>query len=569
MIYSIAIVNQNLHRGWDKMKKIAEIQIGSNTPDYNRKGTPSLFLNYTVAEKFQWSKHHKGVYQAYCDFCGQGFVITHSNSFNIREKIACPACGKLHTHNHIMYSSTSNGILPYKIKMSLIEFASKVELRLKYQGLYLGDDIFHTFQHFPKVYEKYIFDVINNKVTWQRIAGNDKLEYEIGYFNEDFQTLQNKSALCFFQYDHKIKRGDSFTELLRKLREAVNRLAQKKGYQPKSLFISGKRKTRLFTSLLNIAHRVRFWDSENITDSGESTFELNLKENHITKEYLDMSVVDFWQGQGYSYYEALCNTLKLPNIKVIRREFCFKNSYNLVLAFHQGYSTDISMQMYQYFNAIDNELAMTRVYYATSADERKKEAIEIYQALAPKYPDLTFLKMITKYDYYKDSYHLLNNMDKMTKQRYLESKIPLSKLHDWLSVEITAQENREMIFDIPAHIINRLNMQLNHYNLETITKNSQLIRVAQSLKNCSAGYKKRINDKLQLVVISDDNGKIVALLQIMENSIVQAKLYGNKSVSDRMEINDLVIDFAKKTKLDIRTGNIITKKNNVEFARIA
>lgn len=551
------------------MRKIAEIQIGSNTPDYNRKGTPSLFLNYTVADKFKRCGNQKGVYQAYCDFCGQGFVITHSNSFTIREKIACPACGEIHTHNHIMYSSTSNGILPYKIRMSLVEFVGKVELRLKYQGLCLGDDIFQTYRHFEKVNEKYTFDVANNKVTWQRNAGTEKLEYEIGYFNEDFQTLQNKSALCFFQYDHKIKRGDSFTELLRKLREAVNRLAQKKGYQPKSLFISGRQKTRLFSSLLNIAHRVRFWDSENVPGIDRVYFELDLKEKHITKEALDMSVIDFWQGQGYSYHEALCKTLKLPNLKVLRRELCFNNIFNLALAFHQGHSTDISIQMYQYFNAIDKELAMTRAYYATSADERKKEAIEIYQALVPKYPDLTFLKMITKYDYYEDSYHLLNNMDKITKQRYLESKIPLSRLHDWLSVEITAQENREIIFDIPAHIINRLNMQLNHYKLETITKNSQLVRVAQSLKNCSAGYKHRINEKLQLVVISDDTGKILALLQIIKNSIVQAKLYGNKSVSDRMEINDLVIDFAEKTKLDIRTGNIITSKNNVEFARIA
>lgn len=552
------------------MRKIAEIQIGSNTPDYNRNGTPSLFLNYTIAEKFHW-RHQKGVYQAYCDICGQWFIITHSNSFAISEKIACPACGEIHTHNRIMYSSTSNDcILPYKIRMSLVEFASKVELRLKYQGLYLGDDIFRTYRHFPKVYEKYTFDVVNNKVTWQRHAGTNKLEYDLGYFNEDFETLQNKSALCFFQYDHKIKRGDSFTELLKKLREAVNRLAQKKGYQPKSLFISGKRKTRLFASILNIAHRVRFWDSENITGIGERNFKINLREKHITKENLDMSVVEFWQGQGYSYQEALCMTLKLPNVKVIRREFCFNNYFNLALAFHQGYSTDISIQMYQYFNAIDNECAKTRIYYATSADERKKEAIEIYQSFAPRYPDLTFLKMVNKYSYYKDSYHLLKNMDKITKQRYLESKIPLSKLHDWLSVEIIAQENREMIFDVPEHIIKRLDMQLNHYKLETITKNSQLVRVAQSLKNCSAGYKHRINDKLQLVVISDDNtGKILALLQISQNSIVQAKLYGNKNVSNRMEINDLVIDFAEKTKLNISTNNIITRKNNAEFDRIA
>ena len=44
------------------------------------------------------------------------------------------------------------------------------------------------------------------------------------------------------------------------------------------------------------------------------------------------------------------------------------------------------------------------------------------------------------------------------------------------------------------------------------------------LENCSAGYKDRISEKLQLVVISDNVGKPKILLEIKENAIVQAKL---------------------------------------------
>lgn len=240
------------------MKKIAELHIGANVPDYNEYGSPTLFINYTEADKFKWSDYWKGVLQAYCDYCHRMFIINRSDSFNKYETIICPSCGIAHKHNKIMYSSDSYGILPYKIRMTLIEFKGKIELRLKYQGICFNDDIFGKYQHFDKVYEKYIFDVTNDKVIWQRQVKNEHLEYEIGYFNEDFKILKNKSALCFFQYDHKIKKGDSFTSLLKKLREAVNRLEKRKGYQSKGIYVYGKRKTHLFTSVLNIAHRVRF-----------------------------------------------------------------------------------------------------------------------------------------------------------------------------------------------------------------------------------------------------------------------------------------------------------------------
>ena len=154
------------------MKKIAELHIGANVPDYNEYGSPTLFINYTEADKFKWSDYWKGVLQAYCDYCHRMFIINRSDSFNKYETITCPSCGMAHKHNKIMYSSDSYGILPYKIRMTLIEFKGKIELRLKYQGICFNDDIFGKYQHFDKVYEKYIFDVTNDKVSSQRLGSD-------------------------------------------------------------------------------------------------------------------------------------------------------------------------------------------------------------------------------------------------------------------------------------------------------------------------------------------------------------------------------------------------------------
>ena len=99
-----------------------------------------------------------------------------------------------------------------------------------------------------------------------------------------------------------------------------------------------------------------------------------------------------------------------------------------------------------------------------------------------------------------------------------------------------------------------------------INKYSYLKYVAQNLKNCSAGYKNRISEKLQLVVISDDTGKPKILLEVEENAIVQAKLFNNVSVRNDIALNKLVLEFAEETRLDIETTDIQQSKNDVAEA---
>lgn len=99
-------------------------------------------------------------------------------------------------------------------------------------------------------------------------------------------------------------------------------------------------------------------------------------------------------------------------------------------------------------------------------------------------------------------------------------------------------------------------MQLGYYKLETITKSSQVVAAAINLKNCSARYIDDINSKLQLVVITDENGKMRALLEIQSNCIIQAKLFDNDKVFLNKEINKIILEFAKKAELQIKTNDI-------------
>lgn len=80
---------------------------------------------------------------------------------------------------------------------------------------------------------------------------------------------------------------------------------------------------------------------------------------------------------------------------------------------------------------------------------------------------------------------------------------------------------------------------------------------AMSLHNCAAGYKKSIGANQQLVGISDDRGKPVALLEIKANKLVQAKLINNRQVRNNKEVNKTVLEFAERCGLKISTKDVL------------
>ena len=100
-------------------------------------------------------------------------------------------------------------------------------------------------------------------------------------------------------------------------------------------------------------------------------------------------------------------------------------------------------------------------------------------------------------------------------------------------------------------------MLLKAFDAKCIERNSELKFWASSLHNCAASYRNRIGNKRQLVGISDDRGKPVALLEINGNNISQAKLFDNDPVYYKKEINAVVLEFAEKCRLEIRTRDVL------------
>lgn len=133
----------------------------------------------------------------------------------------------------------------------------------------------------------------------------------------------------------------------------------------------------------------------------------------------------------------------------------------------------------------------------------------------------------------------------------------LSKLHDWLSIAVAKQADKEIIFDVPQEVINRYTMLIKAFGAKCIERNSELKFWATSLSNCTAGYKNTTGEKQQLVGISYDRGKPVALHEINGKNISQAKLFDNDPVYYKKEINAVVLKFAEKSGLAIKTKDVL------------
>lgn len=533
------------------MKKLAELAIGNQmiaNDMYENYGSPTLFIIFKD-DKRERNYFRHGYYQARCINCGALFTVKPYSVWSSHAGVTCPACGRLHTGNAVMYSDNPESLLPDNTVMKVIDFKEKVELRIKYTAVYFGRFAYKTYKYLKNITETYVFDVKNSKCLWNKKQdGKEIAKAEIGYF-EDFFKLREKTALWFYRSDHKINKGSSFAELLKILRTAVNKKIKASGKTRKQLYIGGNFNNRLYGNVLNLAHRVRFWDSENIQALSYGEWAVAKWKNDILGEnylperfeeqvYLAMRKSDFTA--------AICKVLKIPNIPHTRRHLQYEN-FALLHECYKIKNYDVAQAMFEY--------AKKKGVQAVS---KIRDMIDFYNKFISFYPKMQMQYVLSKWDTeYCDILRLWRAADKITKQEFYKKLPAISKLHYWLSIAVAKQEDREIIFDVPDEVINRYTMLLKAFGAKCIERNSELKFWATSLSNCAAGYKNIIGEKRQLVGISDDRGKPVALLEINGTSITQAKLFDNDPVYYKENINAIVLEFAEKCGLKIRTRDVL------------
>ena len=533
------------------MKKLAELAIGNQmiaNDMYERYGSPTLFITFKD-DKRERNYFRHGFYQARCINCGALFTVKPYSVWSSHAAVTCPACGRLHTGNAVMYGDNPESLLPDNTVMKVIDFKDKVELRIKYTAVYFGRFAYKTYKYLKNITETYVFDIKNSKCLWNKKQdGKEIAKAEIGYF-EDFFKLREKTALWFYRSDHKINKGNSFAELLKILRTAVNKKIKANGKTPKQLYIGGNFNNRLFGNVLNLAHRVRFWDSENIQALSYGEWAVAKWKNDILGEnylperfeeqvYLAMRKSDFTA--------AICKVLKIPNIPHTRRNLQYEN-FALLHECYKIKNYDVAQAMFNY--------AKKKGVQAVS---KIRDMIDFYNKFISFYPKMQMQYVLSKWDTeYCDILRLWRAADKITKQEFYKKLPAISKLHDWLSIAVAKQADRDIIFDVPDEVINRYTMLLKAFGAKCIERNSELKFWATSLSNCAAGYKNIIGEKRQLVGISDDRGKPVALLEINGTSITQAKLFDNDPVYYKENINAVVLEFIEKCGLKIRTRDVL------------
>lgn len=539
------------------MKIIEELKIGSyeRYKSYFQTGLPAVFISKKTG---------------FCRYCEAKFEFDeghyYADNYPAYSRIFCPICGHLSLDSEIRYSSTEDKYLPYVANLKILEMKTKVILKIKYRAIQIIDKLFKI--KIFDVIEMYIFDIQNDNVIWKRYI-NKKLndDLEIGYMT-DYQKLMENTALWYFNIKHIVRKGTTLSQFLKRLRELVIKKEKNiNGYTKKQVYISNiSLRHKLFANVLNLAHKVRFWDSPNINynDSFDSFF----YDKYIDE--FEKNVYVLMKKEGLSYFEACFKTLSLPCTRNIKKQFDYKYIF-LLQQIYTIENIDIANTLYKYYKAkIEIEIihSYTKEEYLKNIQEEVKIVCNFYKLFIKKIYMNSNLKLKqlfkNKRNIIIDIMNLWHSANNKTKKNFIRHKISFSKAHDWLSIEVSKQIDQEIRFHISKDIINRFNicMMNTKFQCSCINKYSNLKYIAKQMKNCSAGYKDRINNQLQLVVVSDENtGKPKVLLEINQDSIVQAKLYRNVPVFKDNLLNDLVIEFAKTTKLKIVTNDVHMKQD--------
>ena len=179
--------------------------------------------------------------------------------------------------------------------------------------------------------------------------------------------------------------------------------------------------------------------------------------------------------------------------------------------------------------------------------------------IKPIYGEEGIVRLAEKSEEYKleDCVRLYNCLNNENIELLIKERVRIRDLHDWLSITHKKQQHKNVKFNVPEHVIRRLSMQMNGLSFSLPSESLELIKVGHDLHNCVASYSEDMaNNKCWIVIITNDDGKRLACLEISENTLVQARINKNIRVKENRDINDVVMQWVKKANLAVKTKDI-------------
>lgn len=506
--------------------------------------TPTLYLAHADIhnkEKRKW--HSRSITNCYCRACDTLMIIPGAiDNLLYNKSVTCPVCGRRHQISSVLITYDSASPMPLYITVTLIEFKNYIRLRFAYEAVILGEKVYSDFDENIKVIEQFDFHYSDKRVVWEKCINDTKEIREIGFYSDLLNPLQ--TVLNYIPYSITDKKGKKMSELMTYLRNYITIKMQKQGYSKRKMFFYAPKSKMLERNLLYLARKVRFWDESEPSDLYRlDSYSLNIAIKKLdlpdlTKQEQELSLLI---QKGKTYLDAFLEIFSLPNNRLVRKNLNYSSVYPLQNAI-----------------SLNNEvLATTLIPYFLKNRNSITVVCDYYKYLAKYYPQKHCSDVIhSNLHTLQDTINLFNMLTKKNLAKFKSEKPHFKDLHDYLSILVSKQKSNEINYHIPAHIIKRLDMQLRNSNCKVLTQYSQILKAGIDLKNCAASYKKRINENLQLVLITNDHGKAKVLLEIKNQSIVQAKLFNNKQVKTNAEYNLIVKEFALKAQLSITTEDI-------------
>lgn len=517
---------------------------------------PKLFYLYRGPVKDIGRKMTSTYHCAACDhtfrsiwgICGTAY---YGKRIDDRE-IYCPKCGShfVEYTMHDDYGYLADGdYSPLSMTIVLDEF--KDSLKLTLSGREIVSESESDYMFYERKYRETIsFNTKKRMTVYKRsIAGKLTSNYTLGNpFDTSFYTETNLKALTQRAITEPYIKD--FHKMLKLLREKIqSKLSKKLGYNVSSMYVCHEREKSLFTKpICNIAYRMLFTDLKNPS----------------REEYSNMKHIDEGYTQYYlSYYEMHRSYFTAEKMAAVAKA---KDTISGLLAVASLPDKPVFRRILT--QAPFSFLALKKIYKIAQGDlntfgnvykclikfptvgPRNKMMLEQFHQMSDKWGTEyinSFIRWWKKADLHKgaDTINMLNRLH--DKIKLWQMKISPAKLHDYLSDAIYRQDHPFRPFNLDDPVCRRLAMQFGSIKFY-LPENSDVLReVGKKLHNCAGSYSDSVYEgKTNIVLMTDEVGKLKVCIEVKHNKLVQAKLFSNKPVYYEPALQVEIIKWAKK-----------------------
>ncbi len=467
-------------------------------------------------------------------------------------EIYCPKCGT-HFVEYTMMKDfcylADGAYTPLSMTIVLDEF--KDSLRLTLSGREIVSESESDYMFYERKYRETIsFNTKKRMTVYRRsVAGKLTSNYTLGNpFDTSFYTETNLKALTQRAITEPYIKD--FHKMLKLLREKIqSKLSQRLRYTVSSMYVCHEKGGSLFTKpILNIAYRMVFTDLKNPS----------------REEYCNMQHIDEGYTQYYlPYYEMHRSYFTAEKMAAVAKA---KDTISGLLAVASLPDKPVFRRILT--QAPFSFLALKKIYKIAQGDlntfgnvykclikfptvgPRNKMMLEQLYQLSAKW-GTDYINAFMRWWKNTDSRTCIDTLEMLNrlndKIKLWQMKISPAKLHDYLTDAIYRQDHPFLPFDLNNPVCRRLAMQLGNIKFYLPENSDVLQNVGKKLHNCVGTYADKVFEgETNIVVMTDELGKLKVCIEVKDGKLIQAKMFGNKSVYYEPKLQSEIINWAKK-----------------------